>query len=101
MQLENITEKYQPTASQERQISYFVVGDLESLSASVLYEKIRGRDYLKSNDRNLNFYNLIKPQNFGETELGIQEKGESHKTFKKRIQSNGGYRVVPTIIQRS
>ncbi len=36
-QLENMMDSYQPMASQERQTTYFVVGDLESLSASALY----------------------------------------------------------------
>ena len=36
MQLEQMMG-YQPRVAQERQITYFVVGDLESLSASALY----------------------------------------------------------------
>ncbi len=36
-QLENMMDSYQPMASQERQTTYFVVGDLESLSATALY----------------------------------------------------------------
>jgi hypothetical protein len=39
MQLEQTLEIYQPMASQERQTTYFVVGDLENLSASALYSK--------------------------------------------------------------
>ena len=37
MQLEQTLEMYRPMVSQERQTTYFVVGDLESLSASTLY----------------------------------------------------------------
>ncbi len=37
MRLEQTLEMYQPSVAQERQQTYFVVGDLESLSASALY----------------------------------------------------------------
>lgn len=37
MQLENMMEMYQPRVSETRQQIYFVVGDLEYLSASALY----------------------------------------------------------------
>ncbi len=37
MQLENMMDMYQPRVSEARQQTYFVVGDLESLSASALY----------------------------------------------------------------
>ena len=37
MRLEQTLEMYQPAVSQERQQTYFVIGDLESLSASALY----------------------------------------------------------------
>jgi|TARA_Y100000310_G_C20649942_1_gene798798 hypothetical protein len=97
MQLEQMFG-YQPrVAQEERQQTYFVVGDLENLSASALYAKIKKGDYIKSNDRNLNFYNLINPENFGETEVGLQNEGESHKAFKQRMIKEGGYRIVPTI----
>ncbi len=36
-QLENMMDSYQPMVSEQRQQTYFVVGDLESLSASALY----------------------------------------------------------------
>jgi len=36
-QLENMMDSYQPRFSEQRQTSYFVVGELESLSASALY----------------------------------------------------------------
>ena len=39
MQLENMMEMYQPRVSEARQQTYFIVGDLESLSASVLYSR--------------------------------------------------------------
>jgi len=37
MQLENMMEMHQPRVSEQKQQAYFVVGDLESLSASALY----------------------------------------------------------------
>jgi hypothetical protein len=40
MQLENMMEMYQPRVSETRQQTYFVVGDLEGMSASVLYTDI-------------------------------------------------------------
>jgi hypothetical protein len=36
-QLESMMDSYQPMVSEQRQATYFVVGDLESLSASALY----------------------------------------------------------------
>ena len=36
-QLESMMDSYRPIASEQRQQTYFVVGDLESLSASALY----------------------------------------------------------------
>jgi len=36
-QLESMMDPYQPMVSEQRQTTYFVVGDLESLSASALY----------------------------------------------------------------
>ncbi|OIO80338.1 hypothetical protein AUJ84_03790 [Candidatus Pacearchaeota archaeon CG1_02_32_132] len=100
MQLEQTLGMYQPMQMQrtepQRERVYSIV-DLESLSASALYAEIKKGDYIKSNDRNLNFYNLINPKNFGETEVGMQNDGESHKAFKERMQSQGGYRIVPTI----
>jgi hypothetical protein len=36
-QLESMMDSYHPTVSEQRQTTYFVVGDLESLSASALY----------------------------------------------------------------
>lgn len=37
MQLENMMEMYQPRVSEARQQTYFVVGDLEGMSAGALY----------------------------------------------------------------
>ena len=88
---------YAPTQESKENFRVYQVGDLESLSASVLYSKIKKGNYIKSNDKELNLYNLINLQNFGETEVGLQKKGESHKDFKKRIVKSGGYRIVPTI----
>lgn len=49
MQLENMMEMYQPGVSEARQQTYFVVGDLKSLSASVLYGDMdRGYDFKES-----------------------------------------------------
>ena len=46
MQLENMMEMYQPRVSEARQQTYFVVGDLENLSASALYsEKLYIKDF--------------------------------------------------------
>ncbi|MBU2616132.1 MAG: hypothetical protein KKC19_03440, partial [Nanoarchaeota archaeon] len=59
--------------------------------------KIDKGDYIKSNDKELNFYHLINPKNFGETEVGVQGEGESHNAFKARMKESGGYRIVPTI----
>jgi len=87
MQLENMMEMYQPRVSEDRQQTvYFVVGDLKELSATALYAKIDKGDYIKSNDKELNFYHLINPKNFGETEVGVQGEGESHNAFKARIK---------------
>ncbi len=48
MQLEQTLGMYQPQVTQERQTTYFVVGDLENLSASVLYGgKDSGKEYRK------------------------------------------------------
>ena len=46
MQLEQMMG-YQPMQMQERQITYFVVGDLESLSASALYSNGDGEGSFK------------------------------------------------------
>ena len=46
MRLEQTLEMYQPRVSETRQQTYFVVGDLESLSASALYSgKVRPIKY--------------------------------------------------------
>jgi len=46
MQLENMMEMYQSRVSETRQQTYFVVGDLENLSASALYsEKLYIKDF--------------------------------------------------------
>jgi len=44
MQLENMMEMYLSRVSEERQQTYLVVGDLESLSASALYGYGNGGD---------------------------------------------------------
>lgn len=55
MQLENMTEMYQLRVSEVRQQTYFVVGDLENLSASALYTNERIID-LKSSGFQLHFH---------------------------------------------
>ena len=59
-QLESMMDSYQTIVSEQRQTTYFVVGDLESLSASALYSGkisgsssggaswVRSTDYVKS-----------------------------------------------------
>ncbi len=62
--------------------------DLSKLSAVALYSEKGDKDsYIKSNDRNLNFYNWILPKNFGETDFYLQDDGETHKEFKKKLRS--------------
>ena len=47
MQLENMMEMYQPRVSEARQQTYFVVGDLEGMSAGALYmaDKLYIKDF--------------------------------------------------------
>jgi len=102
MQLENMMEMYQPRVSEQRQQTYFVVGDLESLSASALY----GSDkYIKSTDAGdkeiptFNYYNWATLKRFGETTLGIQQPGESHDAFRERMKGGAGIQIVPPAIK--
>lgn len=46
-QLESAIDSYQPRVSEPRQIPYFVVGDLESLSASALYTPKIGSSHFR------------------------------------------------------
>jgi len=90
MQLENMMEMYQPIQTQrtqERQTTYFVVGDLESLSASTLY------GYGNSGDSGGRM--TIRP--LGNTQIHIHEGagGSAHlKTAKKEYQSIGSYEAA-------
>ncbi|MEX0920906.1 MAG: hypothetical protein WDZ62_01455 [Candidatus Pacearchaeota archaeon] len=84
--LEQIAYKL-PRTSEERQRVY-VVGDLEDLSASALYSKVKKRDYTKGNEEEINFYNYLNSRNFGQTGIYFQEKEEKHKDFKKRVQDS-------------
>jgi len=95
MQLEQTLGMYQPMQmqrTQQRERVYNIV-DLESLSASALYAKDKletGVDVAKDGTA-YKFYTNIRPSwNFGETELGIQESGESHKSYAERMKSGGG-----------
>jgi len=54
-QLENMMDSYQPRISEHRQLTYFVVGDLESLSASALYSNEKIVD-LKSLNLQMHFH---------------------------------------------
>lgn len=55
MQLENMMEIYQPKVSEQRKTTYFIVGDLEELSASALYTNERITD-LKSSGFQFHFH---------------------------------------------
>lgn len=71
--------------------------DLKFLSSSILYDK----GYIKSTDAGdddtptFNFYNWLIPKRFGETTLGIQEPGESHEDYAKRMKDGGGFDITP------
>lgn len=89
-QLENLAYEARPIQEQ-RQVVY-QVGDLESLSASVLYAKDKmetGVDVAKDGTA-YKFYTSLLPWNFGETELGIQGAGEKHKDYTKKMKEDGG-----------
>jgi len=77
MQLEQMMG-YQPRVAQERQTTYFVVGDLEGLSASALYGDMdRGYDF-----KNLGFQLHIHE----DSELGITKaklKGYDQSTLRE------------------
>ena len=89
-----------PRVSKQKQQTYFIVGDLESLSASALYDKNKlktGQDLAKDGTM-YKFYANISPWNFGETELGIQEKKEEHKDYAKKMKEGGGITIsFPTL----
>ena len=81
-----------PRISREEQ-RFYRVSDLESLSASALYDKHKlktGQD-ITSDGTAYKFYTNIRPSwDFGDTELGIQENGESHDEYKKRMKKGEG-----------
>ena len=58
-------------------------------------EKVKKSDYIKSNDRELNFYNFQTLERFGETLLGVQ--GEKHSVFKERMKNGEGKTIVNSI----
>ena len=72
MQLENMMEMYQPRASETRQQTYFVVGDLENLSASALYTNERITD-LKSSGFQFH-YHENKPNEIASPKLKVGEE---------------------------
>lgn len=80
-----------PKSSEERQVVY-QVGDLESLSSVALYakDKIKIGQDLEKDGTMYKFYTDISLINFGDTELGIQEKGEKHKDYAKKMKEGGG-----------
>lgn len=98
MQLENMMEMYQPRVSEQRQQTYFVVGDLESLSAGALYTKSSGKE-VGDDGMTLKFYNYLDLRRFGETELGVQQPGESHDAYKARMKSGEGVILSPPILR--
>jgi len=101
-QLENMMDSYQPRISEHRQLTYFVVGDLESLSASALYSrkigKFSGFDSM-SEDSGMIKKDLDLGQYFPEAK-GIfleQRYDATHGNFhlnQDLVQENG-YRFKP------
>ena len=86
MQLENMMEMYQPKVSMERQQTYFVVGDLENLSAGALY------GYGNGGNSGGNGSGFVPASSFGlgpgiakETESGFIERYRAgkHEDFGK------------------
>ena len=55
-------------------------------------EKVKKTDYIKSNDKELNFYHFQTLERFGETLLGVQ--GEKHPLFKERMKNGEGKTIV-------
>lgn len=88
MQLEQMFENYQSQISEPRQQTYFVVGNLESLSASALYSD--SKNIVKKdgtietvlpkfiNNDTLKIY--INPLT-GKTNAGYQNGGEKHREY--------------------
>jgi len=60
-QLESMMDSYQPTVSEQRQQTYFVVGDLENLSASALYTPKPGFKPLANGGISIQYGNLGIP----------------------------------------
>lgn len=75
---------YQRPLTSGLQGKVYQIKDLENLSATVLY----GRDdYSKGNEENLNFYSWLTRGRFGETDFYLQDEGENHEKFKKKLKS--------------
>jgi len=70
-QLESMMDSYQPMVSEQRQATYFVVGDLESLGVSALYTPKPGFIPLSEGGISIPYGNL-----------NIPELKDLHDTFK-------------------
>ena len=63
-------------------------------------EKIKKSDYIESVDAGnkeiptFKFYNYQTLARFGETELGIQEPGDSHETYKEKLKNGDKIKIV-------
>ena len=97
--LEQITYRKPNLGTLEEEIAVHHVSDLEKLSVSVLYLK----PYIKSTDEGddelptFNFYNWTTLARFGETTLGVQDSGESHKEYARRMKEGAGITIFPTV----
>jgi hypothetical protein len=72
-QLESMMDSYQPMASEQRQTTYFVVGDLESLSASALYGDMDRRYDFKASGFQFHFHEN-KPNEISSPKLKVGNK---------------------------
>ena len=92
MQIEQTLEMYSPLASRKRQTNYFVVGDLEYLSASALYIgsgpikplgsgplRIGGSGPLSGPTIKISPVRIVIP--FGNLGLGDEEVIDIHETY--------------------
>lgn len=88
MQLEQTLETYQPRVSEQRQQTYFVVEDLENLSANVLYSESRRiirrggttETVLKKFIDNDTVKVYINPLT-GKVDASYQNGGEKHREY--------------------
>jgi len=82
-QLESMMDSYQPMVSEQRQATYFVVGDLESLSATALYTG----DLPPMGPAGTSFFNVELP------ESNAQDKGIKISTSKETVIINSYKRI--------